>query len=52
MAGRFLTAPLVVSLLIFGLAGAGVIRKNKNFGYYGLALGLIFLLPKFKSIFI
>lgn len=48
MAGRFLTAPLVVSLLIFGLTVAGAVRKNKNFGYYGLALGLVFLPPKLK----
>lgn len=51
MAGRFLTAPLVVSLLIFGLVGAGVIRKNKNFGYYGLALGLIFFAAKIEAHF-
>lgn len=42
MAGRFLTAPLVVSLLIFGFMVTGAVRKNKNFGYYGLVLALIF----------
>lgn len=51
MAGRFLTAPLVVSLLIFGLMSAGAIRKNKNFGYYGLALALIFFATKIESHF-
>lgn len=51
MAGRFLTAPLVVSLLIFGLVGVDVIRKNKNFGYYGLALGLIFFATKIEAYF-
>lgn len=51
MAGRFLTAPLVVSLLIFGLMIAGAGRKNKNFRYYGLALGLVFFSAKIQVYF-
>ena len=51
MGGRFLTAPLVVSLLVFGLAGAKIFQKNKNFKYYGLALALFFFAMKIQAHF-
>jgi len=51
MAGRFLTAPLVVSLLIIGSTIPRIIASNRNYKYYALVLALVFLATKAEAHF-